>query len=63
MTLGGTAALFPLGLMHAYNLTDYAKTNNNLAASLTFYYFSALDGHIEGQLALGFRHLHGIGVP
>jgi len=63
MTLGSTEALFPLGLMYAYNLTDYAKSNNNLATALTYYYFSALDDHIEGQLALGFRHYNGVGAP
>merc|ERR1719242_2255601 len=53
---GSNDAKFNLG--HIYSITDDKE-----AEAVLYLYFSALAGSLSSNLALGYRHLFGYGVP
>lgn len=53
---GSNEAKFNLG--HIYSITDDRE-----AEAVLYFYFSALAGSLSSNLALGYRHLFGYGVP
>lgn len=58
--LGDPGAHEELGFAHA---TGWAGAAENPALAVTHQYFAAMGGDPRGQMAMGYRHLHGLGVP
>jgi len=57
---GNETAQFRLGSLHATGALGVPKDQVKM---LLNYYFAALAGSLEAQMALGFRHSIGLGVP
>ncbi|CAI5451850.1 unnamed protein product [Caenorhabditis angaria] len=57
---GSADANFALGFMHA---TGIGMKNPDEAKAFLYYLFSAQGGSPFGQMAIGYRHLFGVGVP
>ncbi|KAF5835281.1 hypothetical protein DUNSADRAFT_7606, partial [Dunaliella salina] len=63
---GQMGVRYALGLQHqasweAEGVAEFGEADEN-AATLHFY-FGALGGDALSRMALGYRHLHGVGVP
>jgi len=57
---GNAEAQFGLGVLWSWGEGGLEK---NEAASVLHLHFAALASHTGAEMALGYRHLHGIGVP
>jgi len=58
--LGNETAQYVMGVMYAWGLNGYPRDETK---AMLHYYFSSLGGHIPAQMALGYRHSRGDGVP
>ncbi|KAF1331557.1 Sel-1 family protein, partial [Globisporangium splendens] len=57
---GDAHAQFHVGVAHSYGFWGFEKDN---AAAMLQYYFASLGEHTGATLALGFKHLTGVGAP
>jgi hypothetical protein len=58
--VGDPAAHEELGFVYS---VGWGGREKNTAKAVLHQYFAALGGDARGQMAMAYRHLHGIGVP
>ncbi|KAJ0412338.1 hypothetical protein ATCC90586_009528 [Pythium insidiosum] len=58
--LGHPDAQFHLGVAYSYGLWGVPRDD---AMAMTYYYFASLAQHMGAVMALGYRHLLGVGAP
>ena len=59
-SLGDPGAHEELGFAHS---TGWAGVSEDSARAVLHQYFAAMGGDPRGQMAMGYRHLHGLGTP
>lgn len=52
-----------LGMLHASGIADRNGIEKSLPKALVYWTFAAASGNTYASTALGFRHLHGLGLP